>query len=223
MKQLEERLGYHFKDEALLRHALIHSSWSNEHKLGAQRSNERLEFLGDSILGFVTAEHLFRQNPDAEEGTLTRTRAALVCEGSLHDVAQTLELGKFLSLGHGEETGGGRMRASILADAVEAVFAAIYLDGGIDAARAVITRLILERGVISTVQKDHKTALQEVVQRTPGQKLAYSLVAESGPDHQKEFVAAVCLNGTEIGRGTGRSKKEAEQSAAQAALVKIGG
>lgn len=221
MKELEARLGYQFQDSELLQKALIHSSWANEHKSGSGASNERLEFLGDSVLGMITAEYLFRSMPDAGEGELTRTRAALVCEGSLYAVAQALGLGDYLHLGKGEQAGGGRERPSILADAVEAVFAAIFLDGGLEAVRPVITRLILERGIAETVQKDFKTALQEVVQRTPGQQLQYELVDQSGPDHQKVFTAAVLLNGAEIGRGTGRSKKEAEQIAAQSAYGEI--
>jgi len=219
MKQLEEKLGYQFQNPSLLRHALCHSSFANEHKCGGSASNERLEFLGDSVLGMITAEHLFRTQRAVGEGDLTRTRAALVCEGSLFDVAKTLDLGAHLHLGKGEEAGGGRNRPSILADAVEAIFAAVYLDGGLEAVRSIITRLIIERGVVEAVRRDYKTALQELVQRKPNQELCYVLVDESGPDHNKTFTAALKLNGEEIGRGTGRTKKEAEQAAAQAAFA----
>ena len=219
MKQLEEKLGYSFQNPALLHHALCHSSYANEQKSEATTSNERLEFLGDSVLGMITAEYLFRTQKTVNEGDLTRTRAALVCEGSLFDVAKTLDLGAHLQLGKGEEAGGGRNRPSILADAVEAIFAAVYLDGGLDAVRSVITRLIFDRGVVEAVRRDYKTALQELVQRKPNQELCYMLVDESGPDHNKTFIAAVKLNGGEIGRGSGHTKKEAEQAAAQAAFV----
>ena len=221
MEQLEGKLGYQFQNPALLRHALCHSSYANEQRCEATTSNERLEFLGDSVLGMVTAEYLFRTQRAVGEGDLTRTRAALVCEGSLHDVAKTLNLGAHLQLGKGEEAGGGRSRPSILADAVEAIFAAVYLDGGLEAVRPIISKLILERGVIEAVRRDYKTALQEQVQRRPNQELCYILVDESGPDHDKIFTAAVKLNGEEIGRGTGRTKKEAEQAAAQAAFARL--
>ena len=144
MHTLEQRLGYQFHNRALLEEALRHSSYANEHRGANIFSNERLEFLGDSVLGFVTAEYLFQKHPTAPEGELTRIRAILVCEDSLHEVAQRLELGEFLLLGHGEESCGGRTRASILADATEAVFAAVYLDGGIDQARALIHRVLLD-------------------------------------------------------------------------------
>lgn len=221
LKQLQEQLGYTFRDESLLRSALYHSSYANEHRAEHVLSNERLEFLGDAVLGFVTAEFLFRRFPDAPEGELTRTRAALVREESLFEVAQALGLGECLLLGRGEESGGGRSRPSILADATEAVFAAVYLDGGMEAARALIHRVLLEKGDIAVTEsrrRDYKTELQELVQRKPHQVLRYALVGQSGPDHAKVFTVAVYLNDLPVGEGTGRSKKEAEQSAAAAAL-----
>lgn len=221
MRELEEALGYRFNKPELLSEALRHSSYANEHRGSETASNERLEFLGDSVLGFVTAEFLFERRPDAPEGDLTRTRARLVCEESLHEVAQRLELGKYIRLGHGEETGGGRMRASILADATEAVIAAVYLDGGIEAARELIHRVLLDDATevrAAEKRRDHKTALQELVQRRPGRVLAYSLTGESGPDHNKTFVVTVSLDGSAIGKGEGHSKKEAEQMAARDAL-----
>lgn len=221
MQELEKKLNYTFRDPALLSEALSHSSYANEHRAAHLNSNERLEFLGDSVLGFVTAEFLFVQHPDLPEGDLTRIRAALVCEQSLYEVAQKLGLGKYLKLGRGEEAGGGRERTSILADATEAVFAAVYLDGGIGAASALIHRVLLDaerEEVVEERRRDYKTELQELVQRKSDQLLRYELTGSSGPDHAKEFAFRVTLNGAEIGTGTGRSKKEAEQSAACAAL-----
>ena len=221
MFTLEEKLGYVFKNKALLENALQHSSYANEHRGGGMRSNERLEFLGDAVLGVVTADYLFRKHPDLPEGDLTRLRAALVCEDSLYEVAQSLELGRHLKLGRGEEQGGGRRRPSILADATESVFAAVYLDGGMEAASELIHRVLLDKGREEAVEerrRDFKTELQELVQRKSDQLLRYELTGSSGPDHAKEFAFRVTLNGAEIGTGTGRSKKEAEQSAACAAL-----
>ena len=224
MESLEEKLGYTFRDKTLLAEALNHSSYANEHRGHGVNSNERLEFLGDSVLGFVTAEFLFLRHPHLPEGDLTRIRAALVGEESLHEVAQSLELGVHLRLGRGEEAGGGRNRTSILADATEAVFAAVYLDGGIEAASALIHRVLLDcerEEVVEEKRKDYKTALQELVQRQPDQVLSYRMAAEQGPDHNKTFVAEVLLNGAVAGCGEGHSKKEAEQSAARAALEQL--
>lgn len=220
MKELEAKLGYSFQNHQLLRHALTHSSYANEHKQGLT-SNERLEFLGDSVLGMVVADHLYRAHPDMPEGELTRTRAALVCEDSLYEVARGLDLGDYLLLGKGEDAGGGRCRPSILADAVESVLAAVYLDGGIAQARRLIRALILDRETEKAVDRDYKTALQELVQRESGQVLAYQSVGERGPDHAKTFIMEVTLNGKSIGVGEGRTKKEAEQTAAKAALERL--
>ncbi len=225
MDTLEERLGYRFRDRNLLCAAMIHSSYANEHRGSGLNSNERLEFLGDAVLGLVTGEYLFRTHPDAPEGDLTRMRAALVCEESLHEVAQALGLGSYLRLGRGEESGGGRSRPSILADATESVFAAVYLDGGMEAASALIHRVLLEKGreqAVESRRRDYKTALQEVVQRKANQVLRYEMIGSSGPDHDKVFTCAVTLNGGLVGQGSGHSKKEAEQSAARAALEQIG-
>ena len=223
MEKLEEKLGYTFHDRRLLENALTHSSYANENKSKGETSNERLEFLGDSVLGMVVADHLYRTHPDMPEGELTRTRAALVCEDSLVEVAAQLKLGEYLKLGRGEDAGGGRKRPSIQADAVEAVIAAVYLDGGIGSARKLITTFILtnhEREQEGAV-RDFKTALQELVQRESGQVLSYRLMGESGPDHAKVFSVEVDLNGQPIGAGEGRSKKEAEQNAAKAAMAKL--
>ena len=217
MKTLEKSLGYQFHNPALLEEALRHSSYANEHRGDNVFSNERLEFLGDSVLGFVTAEYLFAKHPTAPEGELTRIRALLVCEDSLHEVAQRLKLGEYLKLGHGEESCGGRTRPSILADATEAVFAAVYLDGGIRAASELIHRVLLDKEREETAEakrRDYKTKLQELVQRTPNQVLTYRMTGEQGPDHDKVFSFAVLLNDTVVGTGEGRSKKEAEQMAA---------
>ena len=222
MEELEKKLGYTFRDPLLLQGALYHSSYANEHRGQHIASNERLEFLGDAVLGFVTAEHLYRKHPDLPEGDLTRIRAALVCEDSLYEVAQSLELGSHLLLGRVEEQGGGRQRPSILADATESVFAAVYLDGGMDAARDLIHRVLLDKEREEQVEerrRDYKTELQELVQRKSDQILRYELTGSSGPDHAKEFSFRVTLNGAEIGQGTGHSKKEAEQAAARSALA----
>ena len=224
MRTLEERLGYTFRDRKRLEGALYHSSYANEHRSLGIHSNERLEFLGDAVLGLVTADYLFRKHPDLPEGDLTRIRAALVCEQSLHEVAQKLNLGSYLKLGKGEEAGGGRQRASILADATESVFAAVYLDGGLEAARALIHRVLLDKERETDVEerrRDYKTLLQEHIQRKAGQELTYCMVREEGPDHAKTFVTEVQLNGAAIGEGSGHSKKESEQMAAKAALEKL--
>ena len=224
LEKLQENLGYRFRDESLLRGALYHSSYANEHRNENIVSNERLEFLGDAVLGFVSAEFLYSRFPNAPEGELTRIRAALVREESLFEVAQSLQLGECLMLGKGEESGGGRQRPSILADCTEAVFAAVYLDGGMDCARDLIHRVLLNKGDIEVAEsrrRDYKTELQELVQRKPQQVLRYELTGQSGPDHAKVFTVAVLLNGESIGEGSGHSKKEAEQSSARAALEKL--
>lgn len=223
MVNLEKKIGYTFRDRSLLDNALTHSSYANEHREQGSLSNERLEFLGDSILGLVVADHLYRTRPDLPEGDLTRIRAALVCESSLVDVARELDLGSYLKLGKGEESGGGRRRPSIQADAVEAMLAAVYLDGGIGQVRKLIHDLILGHEREKTAAgRDYKTALQELVQRESGQVLTYELIGETGPDHAKVFSMEVRLNGAPIGAGQGHSKKEAEQAAAKAAVEKLG-
>ena len=223
MKELEEKLGYRFRNIGLLEHALTHSSYANEHRSSGITSNERLEFLGDSVLGMVVAEYLFATHPNMPEGELTRTRAALVCETSLYEVACALNLGRYLRLGKGEDAGGGRTRPSILADATEATLAAVYLDGGIDSARAIIQTYILDKEQEKSADRDYKTALQELVQRHPGQAVSYRLIDETGPDHARVFVMEVSVGGKSVGVGRGRSKKEAEQMSAKAALEKLGG
>ena len=222
MRELEEKLGYRFRNMGLLEHALTHSSYANEHRSSGITSNERLEFLGDSVLGMVVAEHLFATHPDMPEGELTRTRAALVCETSLYEVACALNLGRYLRLGKGEDAGGGRTRPSILADATEATLAAVYLDGGIESVRPIIQTYILDKEQEKSVDRDYKTALQELVQRHPGQAVSYRLIDETGPDHARVFVMEASVGGKPAGVGRGRSKKEAEQMSAKAALEKLG-
>ncbi len=222
LSNLEQALGYQFQNKSLLTNALRHSSYANEKRKENLASNERLEFLGDSILGFVVAEYLFRTYPDHPEGDLTRMRAELVCEGGLAAVAAELNLGTYLLLGHGEELGGGRVRASINADAVESIFAAVYLDGGYQPVKELIYRLILDRTRKNIpVNRDYKTMLQELVQREKNQVLKYQLVSESGPDHDKKFRVVVLLNDRIIGEGEGRSKKRAEQAAAEQGIAAL--
>ena len=219
IKDLEAAIGYKFHNITLLQNALTHSSYANEHWHDSLKSNERLEFLGDSILGMVVADHLYSNFPNRPEGELTRMRADMVCETSLAKAAETLGLGQHLLLGHGEMQGGGRTRASILADAMESVIAACYLDGGMDASKALIEKLILPNVPKEQLQnRDYKTALQEKVQQKKNQVISYRLVSEEGPDHDKHFTVEVLLNGAAVGAGTGSSKKRAEQAAAQNAL-----
>lgn len=220
MTALEERLGHSFQNRALLETAVTHSSYANENRASGIVCNERLEFLGDSVLGVTVADFLYRHFPDMPEGRMTRLRAELVCEQSLHRVALELHLGDYLRLGKGEEHNGGRERASILSDAVEAVIAAMYLDAGMETAAGFIHRCLLDdvRTIETPSFTDYKTALQELVQRQSGQVLSYELVGEEGPDHAKTFRMQVCLNGAPVGLGTGRTKKEAEQTAAASAL-----
>ena len=217
-RKLEEGIGYNFRDPALLELALTHSSYANERRAEGCRDNERLEFLGDSILGFLVASKLYRNFPDRPEGELTKLRADLVCETSLAAVAEELELGKYLRLGRGEEHTGGRTRRSILADAVEAVLAAIYLDGGFETAQRFVDRFVLSRMDADEKHGDYKTQLQELVQQHSGQTLTYPLLNEEGPDHNKTFTVQVALNGEVLGVGRGRTKKQAEQAAARQAL-----
>lgn len=223
MKTLEHNLGYSFKNKSLLTNALTHSSYANEKRNGVH-SNERLEFLGDSVLSVIVADYLYKEFENLPEGELTKLRASLVCEKALCQFSRELSLGEFLLLGKGEEKGGGRERDSILADAFEAVLAAIYLDGGMEIARKHVMRFIL-RELTHTddeVFKDYKTALQEIIQRNPEESVTYILTDEKGPDHDKVFEVEVHLNSNVIGKGKGKSKKAAEQAAAKEALTLMG-
>ncbi len=224
MKQtLESRIGYCFRDARLLETAMTHSSYANERHSADAVSYERLEFLGDSILGLTAAEFLYSHTPALPEGRMTRLRAELVCEASLHKTALSLGLGEFMRLGRGEELTGGRERASILADMVEAVIAAIYLDGGMDEAKRFILTHILSDAEIgeNRPSADYKTALQELVQRRGEVRICYELVGETGPDHNKTFTFSVSVDGETVGEGSGRTKKEAEQMAARRALERL--
>ena len=223
MDKLDEKLGYRFRDRELLRTALTHSSYANERHADQTQSYERLEFLGDSILGLVTAEFLYAHEPALPEGQMTRLRAELVCEASLHKTALALSLGDYMRLGKGEEHTGGRTRPSILADMVEAIIAAIYLDSGMREARRFILEEILRDAKISDNHRsaDYKTRLQELVQRRNDRHISYVLSGESGPDHDKRFTFEVRINGETVGTGSGRTKKEAEQMAACRALESL--
>ena len=222
INELEKAIGYQFRNITLLQNALSHSSYANERWHDSLKSNERLEFLGDSVLGMLVADYLYRTFPNRPEGELTRMRADMVCETTLATVANRLGLGKHLLLGKGEELGGGRKRDSILADAVESVIAACYLDGGMDAAVQFIQKFILVDVPVTKLKNaDYKTALQELVQQKKNQVLVYHLVGESGPDHDKEFRVELTLNGEVVGTGIGSSKKRAEQAAAHNAMEKL--
>ena len=218
--QLETIIGYKFKNPKLLETALTHTSYANESRTPVQH-NERLEFLGDSVLQIVSADYLFHAYADRPEGDLTRIRSSLVSEGALFQFAQEINLGEYLRLGRGEERCGGRTRPSVVSDAFEAVIAALYLDGGMEAARALIHRVLLDKEQEEAVEerrRDYKTELQELVQRRSNQTLHYEMIGATGPDHAKLFTCAVLLNGQMAGTGTGKSKKEAEPAAARAAL-----
>ena len=219
MLELQKAIGYQFRNPALLEQALTHTSYANEVFKDGLMSYERLEFLGDSILGFTTADYLLGAFPQLHEGDLTKLRADLVCEASLAQTASQLGLGNYLRLGRGEEAGGGRRRTSIIADVVEAIIAAIYLDGGLTAAkRFIYSHVLVDTKARIRQNADHKTMLQELVQQKKDQRLCYEPVCESGPDHDKQFTVRVLLNDREVGRGTGTSKKRAEQAAAREAL-----
>ena len=222
IKDLETAIGYSFRNIQLLQNALAHSSYANERWHNGLLSNERLEFLGDSVLGMLVAEYLYRNFPDRPEGELTRMRADMVCEQTLAAVANRIGLGEHLLLGHGEERLGGRSRESILADAVESVIAACFLDGGLEAAKAFVSKFILVEVPVKKLNNmDYKTSLQELIQQKKNQVLTYALVGQSGPDHDKQFDVEVMLNGAVIGQGSGRSKKRAEQMAAKSAMERL--
>ena len=218
---LQAKIQYTFRDTALLERALSHSSYVNERQ-NAHQSNERLEFLGDSVLGFITAEYYYSQFKAYPEGDLTKLRAAMVCEKSLCVFARELDLGSYLLLGKGEICTGGRDRSSILADAFEALIAAIYLDGGMEEAKRFVLRYVRKAAGTSGAFHDYKTKLQEIIQKNPEESVEYVHVGESGPDHDKRFTVEVHLNSNVIGRGVGKSKKIAEQEAAREALTLMG-
>ncbi|MBQ7794817.1 MAG: ribonuclease III [Clostridia bacterium] len=221
MTEFEKKIGYEFKNKKLLTQALTHSSYANERKVG---NNERLEFLGDSVLGFITAEYLFTRLKGSQEGSLSKLRASLVCEQSLYDISKKIDLSRYILLGHGEELGGGRERPSVVSDAFEAVLAAIYLDAGLDFAREWLLGVMsdaFEDAISGNRSRDYKTELQEYLQHIKRNRASYRVASESGPDHNKYFEIEVVLDGRVLARAGGTSKKEAEQNAAQLALKKL--
>ena len=221
MEGLQDRIGYRFRDPSLLERALTHSSYANECKQKTE-CNERMEFLGDAVLSIIVADHIFHKFHLAE-GDLTKIRASLVCEKSLYEFARKIDLGSELLLGHGEEQTGGRERPSVVSDAFEGLIAAIYLDGGLEkAAQFVLPFVEEDLGHEEAPFVDYKTRLQEIIQKNPEERVEYVLVSAQGPDHDKKFVVEVHLNSNVIGRGVSRSKKGAEQAAAQEALSLMG-
>ncbi len=218
MEKLENTIGYTFKNKNLAVEALTHTSYANEVKRNVQH-NERLEFLGDSVLSVVVSEYIFEAHKDLPEGELSRLRASLVCEKSLYTFAKSIQLGEAINLGNGEEKSGGRDRAAILADAFEALIAAIYLDGGLEDAKRFILPFIKNAVIVSV---DYKTKLQEIIQQNKEERLSYQVIEETGPDHNKSFTVQVLLNSNVIGTGKGHSKKEAEQQSAKEALCLMG-
>ena len=224
LKEFQEILGYQFNDIDYLRRALTHSSYANENKKDKIKNNERLEFLGDSVLGLVVSEYLYSHFPNLAEGQLTKVRARIVCESSLGEAAISLGIGKYMFFGRGEELTGGRDRTSILSDAFEALIAAMYLDGGTNVVRTFVLSH-MDNIIIDAIQGklfiDYKTRLQEVIQIKKGNRIKYEIFKEEGPDHSKEFYTHVKLNDEVIGIGKGRSKKESEQAAAREGLKKL--
>jgi ribonuclease-3 len=222
--EIQQQIVYSFKNTELLERALTHKSFANENKVPAH--NERMEFLGDAVLNLVVSEHLMKTCPDATEGDLSRFRAAVVSEPGLAQVARAIKLGDYLLLGKGEEQTGGRDKDSLLADSLEALIAAVYLDAGADASKTFILRFfdkIIKKTCNQRVSRDYKTVLQELCQERRKQLPEYRVISETGPDHQKQFQMEISLKGTVLGHGTGKSKKEAEQRAAKEALEKLSG
>lgn len=222
MKSFEDVISYKFNNKSLLETALTHSSFVNENRKYASEDYQRLEFLGDSVLGFLTAEYLFSKE-NITEGIMTRMRSELVSEKALYEVAKAMDLGKYIRIGKGEEHMGGRERPSVLSDIVESVTAAIYLDSGMDAAKDFVMRFVLNDVHMASaeVSDDYKSALQELIQHDPSNILSYELIEEKGPDHSKTFTFAALLNGEVVGTGSGSTKKSAEQAAARNALEKL--
>lgn len=219
---LESKLKYHFSDPSILFHALYHSSYANEMRMSKEKNNERLEFLGDAVLELVTSEYVYKEYTNLSEGDLTKLRASIVCEQTLSTCARDINIGEFLFLGKGEDISGGRDRDSILSDALEAIIGAIYLDGGFTNAKEFIISFILADLKNKDLFFDSKTILQEIIQNIDNkQKLRYKLISEEGPDHNKTFTVAVCVGNDEIGSGSGRTKKAAEQEAAYQAIQRL--
>lgn len=222
--KLSSILGIQFKQLFLLHQALVHTSYANEGKACSSTHNERLEFLGDAVLDLIISQYLFSHFPNLPEGELTKARAAIVCEASLARASVQLGIGQFLLLGKGELSTGGRERSSILADAFEAIIGAIYIDSGYDVVAAFVVKTFAQE--LQSIEKgeyvkDFKTLLQEAIQKVADSKITYEVMSESGPDHNKIFEIVAKINGVKFGTGTGKSKKEAEQSAAQQALLQL--
>ncbi len=225
MFKLQEKIGYTFKDASILRTAMTHSSYANESRDKRIECNERIEFLGDSVLSLITSDYIYLQYRQTPEGELTKIRASVVCEQALFEVANSIGLSEHILLGKGEEAGGGRNRPSILADAMEALIGALYLDGGFEVAQKFVLTYLKPKIALAAKGKtfrDYKTMLQEIVQKSKEEVLSYHLVSESGPDHNKHFEVEVLLNSNVFAKGEGRSKKEAEQMAARSALQLMG-
>ena len=222
ISELQHSIDYVFNDLGLLRHALRHSSYVNEHKLDQRQSNERLEFLGDSVLELTSSEYLYEKYPEKSEGELTKIRASLVSEFPLAEVARQLKIGQYILMGKGEEATGGRERDSVISDAVEAILGAVYLDGGLDNARKFVYSFIMNDIENKKIFYDSKTVLQEIIQKYKLGRLEYVLTEETGPDHDKSYTVNAVLEEKVIGSGSGRTKKRAEQQAAYAAIKKLG-
>ena len=222
MERLQKDIKYQFRQESLLRQALTHSSYANEHRLDHSFCNERLEFLGDAVLELVSSDFLFHENPQMPEGQLTRLRSSMVCEPALAYCARDLELEKYILLGKGEEGTGGRNRDSIISDVMEAVIGALYLDGGFQAAHRFIHHFVLSDLENKILFYDSKSVLQEMIQGMPGgAQLSYALVGEEGPEHDKQFIVEARLDGRTAGHGKGRTKKAAEQQAAYQVILML--
>ena len=222
-EELEQRIGYRFHDKSLLKQAMTHSSFANEQKINKLKDYERLEFLGDAVLELVSSDFLFHENPQMPEGKLTKLRASMVCEPALAYCARDLDLGEYMLFGRGEEATGGRGRDSITSDAMEALIGALYLDGGLEAARDFIHRFVLSDLENKILFYDSKTVLQEMVQAQGAQALSYELKGETGPDHNKEFLVDAKLDGRTVGSGRGHTKKAAQQQAAYEAILYLRG
>ena len=218
LKELEKKINYQFQNFSLLEQAMMHSSYTNEHRLEKYKCNERLEFLGDAVLELISSEFLFRQSPKVPEGELTKTRASMVCEPSLAMCAKEIDLGSYLLLGKGEEVTGGRLRDSVTSDALEALIGAIYLDGGFTNAKEFIHRFVLTDQEDKRLFYDSKTILQEMVQAEKLGEIEYRLIGEEGPDHNKSFTVELMIHGKSYGKSKGRTKKAAEQQAAYKAI-----
>ncbi|CCX73763.1 MAG: ribonuclease III [Dorea sp.] len=221
LKELQDRIGYHFQDDKLLKKAMVHSSYANEKHLPKYECNERLEFLGDAVLELISSEFLFSLHKTMPEGQLTKTRASMVCEPALAFCARDIELGKYLLLGKGEDATGGRKRESVTSDAMEALIGAIYLDGGFANAKEFIERFILKDLENKKLFYDSKTILQEIVQSNFKEPVSYELLGEKGPDHNKVFEVAVRIGDDRYGVGFGRTKKAAEQEAAYQSILAL--